>query len=154
VEGFRVVTEHGRLAITAPLTSQVVEWGMLGAWATTMGTLFAGARGDAPALLLAVPFGLAATIPFYLLGIGRHERFTFDHNAHAFLRGRKSVCEESAIEAIEVESPGDSPDFRVSVLCKDGTRHQVAECSSHAAALHLAESIGEHTGLLVCVHGM
>jgi hypothetical protein len=152
VDGFRVVTKNGRLAISEPWSAQLIEWGVLGLWVLAMATLLAAARENADGPITIIAFGLLAALPLYFLGVGRHPRFTFDNNTHRFLRGRSIVCDESAIDAIEVEeSPGESGCYRVLVLCKDGKRHEIGEYASHQAALHLAERISDHTGLPVRV---
>jgi hypothetical protein len=148
VDGFRVVAKDGRLAISEPWSAQLIEWGVLGLWVLAMATLVAAARGNEDGPLMIIAFGLVAAVPLYLLGVGRHPSFVFDNNTHRLLRGRSTVCEESAIDAIEVEeSPGESGCSRVFVLCKDGKRHEIGEYASHQAALHLAARIRDHTGL-------
>jgi hypothetical protein len=152
VDGFRVVTKDGRLAITEPWSAQLIEWGALGLWVLAMATLLAAARENVDSPFAVIAFGLLAALPLYLLGVGRHPCFVFDHNTHRLLRGRSTVCEESAIETIDVEeSSGESGCYRVLVLCRDGRRHEIGEYASHQAALHLAERIHDHTGLPVRV---
>jgi hypothetical protein len=148
VDGFRVVTKNGRLAISEPWSAQLIEWGVLGLWVLAMATLLAAARENVDGPIAIIGFGLLAAIPLYLLGVGRHPRFIFDHNSRRLLRGRSTLCDESAIDAIEVEeSSSESGCYRVLVLCKDHKRHEIGEYASHQAALHLAERIRDHTGL-------
>lgn len=148
MDGFRIVTRDGRLAISEPWTALLIEWAVLALWVLAMGMLLTAARGAADAPLLLVALSVLTALPLYLLGIGRHPRFVFDNTTRRLLRGRRALCEHHAIAALAVEeSPEERAGYRVIVLCRDGRRYVIGESASHQAALHLAKRIHDHTGI-------
>jgi hypothetical protein len=151
VDGFRATIADGRLVISEPWYSQVVDWLILAFPLSAVAALIANAfnvEEYAPAAICMVVLAVAA----YMFQKGQQKQFAFDTNTHALLRGRKPLCQTGSIEAIVIEDcETDGCDFRVDVVCTDGQHHSIGEFATESAAMHLATQIKDYTGLPIRV---
>jgi hypothetical protein len=79
------------------------------------------------------------------------EIFIFDRRTNRLLRNQTFLCPMNLIDFAQIRTfhNENSAEYRVAIVCKDGSKHRIAEGSGKEALFDLAEEIADYAGVKV-----
>ena len=78
------------------------------------------------------------------------EVFAFDRSTDRLLRNQAILCPMSMIDFVQVRVfSGEHTEYRVSIVCRDGAKHRIAQGGSRDELFDLAEEIADYAGVKV-----